>query len=299
MKRITLCLFLLVFTCSISAQEIPVVKNLASIDKIVAKTQIDRNLNSFNSTNLLAPLSLNKKANRTAYKPKEFNFSIIPYAWFNGIGGTVGYYEDQKFSFNKSFSDAVKYLKMAVAGTAKFKYRRVSLVFDISYINLKGFGTEIPANTPHILSANWTMKQTLYDIFLTYLLPSKSKSAMVDIYAGTRIWALNSEVTVLDSNNILTMKAADKTWVDPVIGVNSEFVLDSKMKWFAYAKGDIGGFSVNSQMTWQLAGGAGYNITPNFPVYLGIKYVGVNYDKDAFNWTVNEYGLVLGIGYKY
>jgi len=224
----------------------------------------------------------------------------MPYAWFTAVGGTVGYDSlGNKYGFNKSFSDAIQYLKMAVAAVGKFKYKRVSFVYDISYVNLKGFGTEVPANTPHVLSANWTVKQTLYDLFLAYLFPSASKKTMVDIYGGGRLFVLNTSSTIIDSNGTQRMRAYDNSFLDPVIGVNAEYVLDQKGKWVAWTKGDIGGFGVNSQMTWQLNAGAGYMLAPQVPLTLGFKYVGVNHDKNRFNWTVNEYGLTLGIGYRY
>ena len=315
MKRVTLMLILLAFSYSAFAKDnlpkLANVKSLAGIDKINFDSPINKNLDKFNSKSALTSLSLNKyKADKNAYTPKRFNFSINPYIWFMAVGGTVGYFEGEKFAFNKSFSDAVKYLKMAAAAAGKFKYDRVSFVYDISYVNLKGFGTEIPENTRGITNSNWTVKQTLYDLFISYLFPSKNKSTMIDVYVGTRIWALNTEATIMVNDTVtkgtdgLTevvqkqyMTGFDNTWVDPVIGVNSEFRLGKQ--WFAYAKGDIGGFSVNSQMTWQLTAGAAYLISPNWPVSLGFKYVGVNYDKNAINWTVNDYGPALSIGYRY
>lgn len=329
MKSIVLFLFVLAFSFNAAAQEkypeLASVKDLSSLNSNKSEFQIDKSLSIKNSNETSLPviknlskinsrsaLTLKSIEKKKAYTPKVFNFSINPYVWFMAVGGTVGYYEDQKFAFNKSFSDAVKYLKMAAAVAGKFKYKRVSFVYDISYVNLKGFGTEVPAeNAPHILSSNWTVKQTLYDLFLTYLFPSKSKSAMVDIYVGTRIWALNTEATIMRADTIQpadgytivdttqSQKGYNNTWVDPVIGVNSEFVLSKDRKWIAYAKGDIGGFGVNSQMTWQMTAGAGYMLSPNFPLTLGFKYVGVNYDKEAKNWTVNDYGPILSIGYRY
>jgi hypothetical protein len=280
------------------------IKDLAGINKIVLNSSfnksIDQNLEKMNSGNDINPLALNNKEDNNSTTPKKFNFSIMPYAWFSAVGGTVGYDSlGNKYGFNKSFSDAVKYLKMAAAVAGKFKYERVSFVYDISYINLKGFGTEVPANTPHVLSANWTVKQTLYDLFLSYLFPSSSKKTMVDIYGGGRLFAFNNASTIIDSNGTQRMNEYNNSFLDPVIGVNAEYVLDSKGKWVAWTKGDIGGFGVNSQMTWQLNAGAGYMLAPEVPLTLGFKYVGVNHDKNAFNWTVNEYGLTLGIGYRY
>lgn len=306
MKKSALFLLLFAFCINASAKDnypkLSAVKNLASIDKISFDSPIDKNLDKFNSESVLAPLSLSKKkADKNAYTPKNFNFSINPYAWFSAVGGTVGYYQGEKFGFNKSFTDAVKYLKMAAAVTGKFKYKRVSFVYDISYLNLKGFGTESSApKSLNIYSANWTVKQALYDLFLAYLFPSKSKTVMVDIYAGGRLWDLETEATILDTNGTQSPnKVFSNSWLDPVIGVNAEYILSKDMRWFAYTKGDIGGFGVNSQMTWQLTAGAGYMLGKNFPLSLGFKYVGVNYDKNALDWTVNEYGLALSIGYRY
>lgn len=306
MKNILVLALLLAFSFNLNAKDkypkIADIKDLAGINKIELNStlnkSIDKNLDKLND---LSPLSLNNKTDKNAKTPKKFNFSIMPYAWFTAIGGTVGYDSlGRKYGFNKSFSDAVSYLKMAAAVVGKFKYERVSFVYDISYVNLKGFGTEVDAvNAPDIVSANWTVKQTLYDLFIAYLIPTKSKKTMIDVYGGGRLFALNNGSTLIDTNGNQRMNEYNNSFLDPVIGVNGEYVLDSKYKWIAWTKGDIGGFGVNSQMTWQLNAGFGYMLAPEVPLTLGFKYVGVNHDKNKFAWQVNEYGLTLGIGYRY
>ncbi|MCB0729075.1 MAG: hypothetical protein KDD00_16530 [Ignavibacteriae bacterium] len=309
MKNILVLVLLVAFSFSAVGKDkypkLAEIKDLAGINKIELNStftkSIDQNLEKLNSGNDLNPLALNNNADKNATTPKRFNFSIMPYAWFTAVGGTVGYDSvGNKYGFNESFSDAVKYLKMAAAASGKIKYDRVSFVFDIAYFNLKGFGTEVKnENAPDYYSANWTVKQTLYDLFLAYLFPG-TKKTMVDIYGGGRLFVLNTATTLIDNpNGNQRMSAYDNSFLDPVIGVNAEYVLDSKYKWIAWTKGDIGGFGVNSQMTWQLNAGAGYMLAPEVPLTLGFKYVGVNHDKNRFNWTVNEYGFTLGIGYRY
>ncbi|HQY52510.1 MAG TPA: hypothetical protein PLD63_09085 [Ignavibacteria bacterium] len=306
MKKITLFFLLFAFSFNINAQgnypKLQNVKSLSSLKFEKKDSPLDKNLEKFNSEIPLNSLSLKKDlTNQSASKPKKFSFSIIPYVWFTSIGGTVGYGPNgEKYGFNKSFSDAVKYLKMAAAVTGKIKYERVSFVYDISYLNLKGFGTEIPVSTPQILSSNWTVKQAIYDLFLAYLFPSTSRTVRVDVYAGGRLWNLDVESTIIDNTStVAKMGQYTNSWFDPVIGINAEYLLSKDMKWAAWTKGDIGGFGVNSQMTWQMNAGFAYLLSPNVPLSLGFKYVGVNYDKTARNWTVNEYGLTLGIGYRY
>lgn len=304
MKNITSFLLLLLFCFSVTAKEkypeLSEIKSLSGINNIDLIPEDNFNSGNLNSNNFLTPLSLNKNINgKISSTPKKFNFSIMPYAWFAGIGGTVGQFNGETFGFNKGFT--FENLHMYAAFVGKIKYERVSFVFDVSYINYKSFGaTSNNPNLPQEISANTTAKQAVFDLFIAYLFPSKSKKTMVDIYGGGRLWNLDLEATVLKADGTQnTAPGYSNTWLDPVIGINAEYVLDSKGKWGAWTKGDIGGFGVNSQMTWQLNAGFAYMLSPNFPLTLGFKYLGVNYYKNNLNWTVNEYGPTLGIGYRY
>lgn len=305
MKNITLVLLLFVFCVSGYARDnypkLAEVKSLASIDKITFASEIDKNADISGSADILNSLSSNRKlsdVNKT--KPKKFNFSIIPYGWFAATGGTVGEGPNGSvYGFNKGFT--FDNLHMYAAFMGKIKYERVSFVFDISFFSKKAFDAvaENP-NLPKDFSADWTAKQAVYDLFIAYLFPSKSKKTMVDIYGGGRFWNLDLESTITEtSGDSSKYKSYSNSWLDPVIGVNAEFVLDKKGKWAAWTKGDIGGFGVNSQMTWQMNVGIAYMLSPNFPLGFGFKYLGVNYYKDKFNWTVNEYGPTISIGYRY
>lgn len=304
MKNILVLALLLAFSFNLNAKDkfpkIADIKDLAGINKIELNStinkSIDKNLDKLND---LSPLSLNNKADKNATTPKKFTFSIMPYAWFASIGGTVGQFDGETYGFNKGFT--FDNLHMYAAFIGKFKYDRWSFVYDISYVNYKSFGaTSSNPNLPNEISANTTAKQAVFDLFIAYLFPSKSKKTMVDIYGGGRLWNLDLEATVTRPDGTVNPEPGySNSWLDPVIGVNAEYVLDSKGKWGAWTKGDIGGFGVNSQMTWQMNVGVAYMLSPNWPLTLGFKYLGVNYYKNNLNWTVNEYGPTLGIGFKY
>ncbi|MBP9191229.1 MAG: hypothetical protein KBF96_01625, partial [Ignavibacteria bacterium] len=295
MKKITALLFLFLFCFNLSAKEsnpkLAEIKNLSSIDKINNVSNIDLNTEKYNSEDLSAKINFSKnKADKNSDNPKKFNFSIMPYAWFAAIGGTVGQFDGQTYGFNKGFT--FDGLHMYAAFIGKIKYERMSFVFDVSYVNYKRFGAvSNNPNLPDEISANTTAKQAVYDLFLAYLFPSKGKKTMVDIYGGGRLWNLDLEATVTRPDGTVNPAPGySNSWLDPVIGVNAEFVLDSKGKWGAWTKGDIGGFGVNSQMTWQMNVGVAYMLSPSVPLTFGFKYLGVNYYKNDLNWTVNEYG---------
>ncbi len=228
MKNIVLFVILLAISFNVRAKEdfpkLTPVKDLASINNLNYNSPINKNFDKFSSDNLLAPLSLSKKkADLNTTPIKKFNFSIIPYAWFASIGGTVGQFDGETFGFNKGFT--FENLHMYAAFVGKIKYERVSFVFDVSYINYKSFGTTSNnPNLPHVISANTTAKQAVFDLFIAYLFPSKTKKTMVDIYGGGRLWNLDLEATVTDTNGTVnTAPGYSNTWLDPVIGVNAEY----------------------------------------------------------------------------
>lgn len=278
--------FLLVLTFSVNAisgdkyPEIPVINNLSKLNSII---------------------SSGKSNDKKIPKPKDFSFTVNPYLWTIAAGGTIGIPNSpsgypKSYEFNKSFSDAVKNLKMAFMIGGKFKYKRVSLYYDMVYINLKQFDLKIPEGYG-ILSANTTSKQFITDLSLAYSFPMSNKNIALDAYAGTRIWATDNEITLLLNDNSQNMKSSSKSWVDPIVGINAKFQLSKS--WFAYVRSDFGGFGANSQYTFMFLGGFGYKFAPNWNTTLGVKDLSVDYNKDNYLFNLNQYGLILSIGYVY
>ena len=59
--------------------------------------------------------------------------------------------------------------------------------------------------------------------------------------------------------------------------------------------GDIGGFGVSSDLTWQLTAAAGYACTERCSMLLGYRYLDYDYESDDFSFDAVESGLVLGV----
>ncbi len=284
MKSIIAILFVLTFSVNAFSgdnnPELPVINNLTKLNGI---------LSSGNSNGKKVP------------KPKNFTFSVNPYLWTIAAGGTVGIPNSfsgypKTFEFNQSFSEALKDLKMAFMIGGKFKYKKASLFYDIVYANLEKSDITIP-NGFGIMSASTSQKQFIIDLSFAYTIPVKNKNIIFDAYAGTRIWSAQTGITLQDSLGRSFSKSASKTWVDPIIGVNAYFRLSPK--WFSYLRTDFGGFGANSQYTFNILGGFGYKFSPNWNTSLGLKNLSVDYDKDNYRFNLNQYGLILSIGYVY
>lgn len=234
-------------------------------------------------------------------KAKDFSFTINPYIWGMAVGGTValpnipsGY--PQSFEFNKSFSDAVSNLKFAFMAGGRLKYKQVSLLYDIVYANLKDFGATIP-NSQQLTSANITFKEFITDLSIAYRINTGSKTTTLDVYAGARFWAVDLETTIIPPNQPQVMLSGSKSWVDPIVGLQANFALSKEL--YSYLRSDFGGFGANSNWSFMMVGGFGYKFNPNWNTSLGIKYLGVDFEKEKFLFKVNQYGLLLSLGYWY
>lgn len=303
MKTITSLILVLVFSLSVMAKgSFPELKSIAKLSDIKEKKTLNQiSPNIFKEKRIL---SLSKATdNKPSKKANKFTFSINPYLWTVAVGGDVSIPQiDKTFSFNVSFSDAIKNLKMAFMVNGKFKYDRVSLLYDIVYYKLKNFGATLPVDTIQYtgktigkpVSANTTITNTIMDLALAYVFPQQTPGFSLTGYLGTRIWMTNNGITLIDSTGKQDMLEADKTWVDPILGLNGEWVLSKH--WGLDIKGDIGGFGVNSQFTLMLATVVAYRVSDNFNILGGIKYLGVNYVDSGYETNLNQYGFVLGVG---
>lgn len=72
-------------------------------------------------------------------------------------------------------------------------------------------------------------------------------------------------------------------------------------RWDLSLRGDIGGFGIGSDFTWQMTALLGYR----FPLFgadataaIGYRILDQNYD-DGFEWDMTLHGPVLGLGIRF
>lgn len=105
--------------------------------------------------------------------------------------------------------------------------------------------------------------------------------------------AINQQLT----NRLPTSASADKSWVDPIIGVRGQWNINDK--WFLAGQSDIGGFGVGSDITWTLQGTLGYNFTNNVSAELGYRYLKTDYEDGAFTYDIAEAGIYTGLNIRF
>lgn len=209
----------------------------------------------------------------------------------NSLIGYMGYFEADKGSVG-FFADAVFARLGFASGT-------------LSYRNpLPGLKVSTTAN------AALTYSMTIIEAAGTYQLRrwvgASGTATAVDALAGFRLWNQTADfnldvVGTADFSRLgfqrglgfSTASTGSLTWVDPVVGLRLRHQLTPSQD--IVVLGDIGGFGLQSNLTWQAF--AGYNAAWQFAGYqlaavVGFRALGVDYSGGSGS-AMNSVNLVL------
>lgn len=87
--------------------------------------------------------------------------------------------------------------------------------------------------------------------------------------------------------------AASKAWVDPFVGFRGQFQLWEN--WHLVGRGDIGGFGVSSELTWNVYGALGVQLNDRTTAELGYRYLHIDYRSGGFLYDMAIKGPYLGL----
>ncbi len=88
-----------------------------------------------------------------------------------------------------------------------------------------------------------------------------------------------------------------ENWTDPVIGTRLRHNFTNKA--FLIANGDIGGFGVNSDFSWNIQGGLGYEFSERFAL-LSVDFDnGKDGTPDFFAYDTKTHGPLIGFVFRF
>lgn len=247
-----------------------------------------------------APLTTTERRSETKTAPRgpqavdddKWQFQVTPYFWLASLHGTAGV-GNRTTDVQESFSDIFHTLKFAFMGVLEARKGKIVVLTDLEYVSI-----EDDRATPGPLFSNTTAK------FKTFILDPEvgyrvwnnpDKGGSLDVLGGARITHLSTQLNF--GAGILPAQQLDgsRTWVDGIGGVRGKVAVSEKV--FVTAKADMGGGG--SKFTYQLFGGAGYNVTPKIALIGGYRVLDVNYAKNNFIYNMNQRGPILGLGFKF
>lgn len=233
-----------------------------------------------------APPPVETHATYTTLETTDWKFRVALYGWAQSLDGDVTV-RGFTAPVDLKFDDLVQDLDMAFMGLAELSHGRWGLLVDVNYADISDSLT-LPLRGGTI---EFNMRQWLINSYLTYGVV-RDDATVFDVFAGAR---LNSMELELDTG--LGTRSNDKTWVDPLVGLR--FQRNLSPSFFFRAVGDIGGFGVSSDLTWQAMAGLGWRFSDNGSALLGYRVIDTDYDHGDFKYDITADGPVLGVEFTF
>jgi hypothetical protein len=193
----------------------------------------------------------------------EWQFAIAPYLWAAGMDGTMSI-ADQEADIDVPFSDIIENLDLAFMGHFDMRNDRWVLSSDLIFVDLES-SEDLSEGT---VTAG-------VDLTLLEFVGGYRVSPAVALIAGAR-W-VDMGASLRYSGEIVDEDAdAGESWIDPLVGIHV-FTPLSERWWFGL-RGDVGGFGVGSELTWQAYADIGFKTSDLVTVFLGYHALDMDYE---------------------
>jgi hypothetical protein len=246
---------------------------------LLASALLATSLASFAGTT--APLVESPAPPVVRTESSDWSWRVALYGWAQSLDGDVTV---RGFSapVDLKFSDLLEDLDMAFMGLVEVKRGRWGLLADVNYADM---GDSI--GLPFGRSVEFGLQQWLVNGYLTYDLV-RDGATNLDVFAGARFNSMELE---------LGTRSKRESWGDPAIGLR--FQQNLSESFFFRAVGDVGGFGVSSDFTWQSMAGFGWRFSGNGNALIGYRAIGTDYADGDFEYDVTAHGPVIGVEFSF
>ncbi|NWK56962.1 outer membrane beta-barrel protein [Verrucomicrobiaceae bacterium N1E253] len=220
-----------------------------------------------------------------------WEYNIAPYLWLSGIEGQAGV-KNVVTDIDLPLDDIIDLLDFA--GYLSFKANKGNWGYyaDMQYIKLKG-EQEGPGG-PLINKVNIGLEQFRMELGAKYRIYHNDKTT-IRLMAGLQYTYFYTE---LETKGKLTQDVDGSTdWIDPTIGISLTHQFNEK--WNAHVVGQVGGFGVSADSTWQVLAGIGYQLNDCWRLVGGYRHQYLDYSDGGFLYDLDIGGPVLGAVYTF
>ena len=220
---------------------------------------------------------------------KKWEFATIGYVWLAGAWGktdVIGPVEP--VDLDLPFGKVLKAFKFAFMGAAEARRDRFVVMGDMTFIHLDA-SEGIGIRDPDFLEAELDSRTAEITALGGYRVVDDD-AVKVDLLGGGRMnWFKTS--LQLDGPNRSASGSVKESWFDPLLAARVQAPLGGKWNFSAY--GDVGGFDIGADLTWQAAATVNYQINRKMSVGAGWRHFKVNYDHGDFLYDVYQTGPLI------
>lgn len=252
-------------------------------------TYVDMEAETATTVQDLAPL--------TGRSPDEWEFVVNFYLWMTGIKGenTVGAIT---VPLDLDFSFIFDNLEGAFSSHFEARKGTWGAFFDFAYVSLGKQDIELPVTLP---SGTTPTAEFGFNIWAMELMGNYrigSERSAFDVLGGIRYNRQDLDVALLGLPRELA-GGYDVNWTDPVFG--GRYLTRVHDRVFLTLRGDVGGFGAGSELTVNVQGGVGIDLTRRLGLIFQYKFMDIEYEEgtrgqaDFFRYDAQQQGALLGL----
>ena len=226
--------------------------------------------------------------------PGKLEFVLEPYLMFPNMQGTVGVRGFNDIGVDASAGDIFDNLQFGFMLYAEARNDTWAFTSDLLYMDLGQDATP----SERINSGNVEIAQFAWEFA-----GLRRVNSFLEVGLGGRVNSLYAELdlvrnTLQGGTSTVVDETGSANWFDPVIITRASKDLG---KWRLQFRGDIGGFGVGSDLTYQLQGYVGYRFSPLFQLTTGYRLLDMDYEKesgdDLVQYDMAIFGPMVRMGF--
>jgi len=223
-------------------------------------------------------------------RDKNWDFSLAPlYIWMVDMEGDIGI-GPVDTGVSVPFSDIFDNLETIFTVHFEGVHRsNWGFLLDLSYLDISSSQAVGP------LDFKVDLTSVLFEAGGYYRF-SREKN-IFDVLAGIRYTKLEPTVTVTPPGGTPIDRTED--WTDPIVGLRYMYMFNEK--WMLALRGDIGGFGVGSDFTWNAIGFIQWQPWKYAGILAGYRALDQDYEDgsgpDRFKYDMRLHGPVLAINF--
>ncbi len=224
-----------------------------------------------------------------------WQFSAGPYLWMAGLKGDMGLVpEVEPVGVDLSFTDILSHMKFALMGTFDARKGRFVASGDLLFLKM-GASDDIEIREVDFLDVKLTSSTFITTMTAGYRVVDQDR-LFLDLLAGGRINSMKTEIDLAGPQRSFSGSKTE-TWIDPVIAARFQAPLGPG--WSVRTYGDIGGFGLGSDLSWQMLGVVEYDVSGRWSLSAGWRHLDIDYHDDGFVFDAAMDGPILGAVYRF
>jgi hypothetical protein len=252
-----------------------------------------------------------------------WTYRFVPYGWLTSMKGTQTV-RGRSTKVDASFIDIVEKSDTLVGLMGTFEARHGPFAFygDLvwSKVGVEGSNVRTRSLAPGITGTvgralELDFQMAIVEVGAAYEV-ARSGPLAFDVLGGVRYWYQEADLSfdVARSIDIGDLELAggrafarsgSVDWLDPVIGARVRYAVAPGHELFL--RGDIGGFGVGSDLSWQVIGGYGFDFGAwngiTFSGVIGYRALSVDYAQGGgrrrYEFDMLQHGPVLGLSMRF